>query len=219
MYTHAHFDHCFGTTAFLPCGVWAHKGCLTELRARSAGSRSRRAEWYRGQGRPDIAEALACTTIELPNRLVTSETELDLGGRRVVLSHVSAHTDHDLLVHVPDASVVFAGDVVENAQGGFSAESFGADSQLAKWPAALAAIEALDAHLIVPGHGDPVSRAFVAEQRRKLTQLIALHNRVHAGELSEKDALARSPYTGDVTLAAFTVHSVAGDAITGSAHG
>src|SRR5690606_27184074 len=48
--THGHFDHCFGTSAFLPAPVWAHRDCPDFL-ARTA-ERQRR-EWvhhYRQRG-------------------------------------------------------------------------------------------------------------------------------------------------------------------------
>jgi glyoxylase-like metal-dependent hydrolase (beta-lactamase superfamily II) len=203
VYTHAHFDHCFGTTAFLPSAVWAHDGCRTELVTSGAGARKRWAAWYRAQGKPTIADALDRTNIELPDRLFTAAAELDLGDRKVALVHPGkAHTDHDVLVHVPDAGIVFAGDVVENAPSGFSADSFGDDNDLAGWPSALDAILALAAPTIVPGHGAPVGRDFVAGQRGKLTELVSLHTAVHAGTLPEEDAVTRSPYPADVTLAA-----------------
>jgi glyoxylase-like metal-dependent hydrolase (beta-lactamase superfamily II) len=206
VYTHAHFDHCFGTTAFLPCDIWAHEDCRTELLTHAIQVRKGRADWYRTLGNPGGAEDIERTTIEPPDRLLSREAVLDLGNRRVVLIHPGkAHTDHDVLVHIPGAGVVFAGDVIENGPAGFTAESFGIDSHLATWPAALSAIEALDARVVVPGHGEPVSPAFVVEQRNKLAELIALCAGVRSGEFSERDGVARSPYPEDVTRAAFGV--------------
>jgi glyoxylase-like metal-dependent hydrolase (beta-lactamase superfamily II) len=203
VYTHAHFDHCYGTAAFLPCDVWAHEDCHAELTEHGAASRERRAEWYRERGKPEIADALDRTEIHLPDKLFASLAELDLGGRKVVLLHPGkAHTGHDVLVHVPDASIVFAGDVIENAPSGFSADSFGVDNDLAHWPAALDAILALNADTVVPGHGNAVGREFVGDQRQKLAELVEIHIAVKAQELSEAEALARSPYPEDVTLAA-----------------
>lgn len=206
VYTHAHFDHCFGTTPFLPCDVWAHPGCVDELATYGEQARTKRAASYRAEGKPAIAEDLERTTIEQPDRLFTTAAVLDLGGRRVVLRHAGkAHTDHDVLVHVPDAGVVFAGDVVENAPAGFSADSFGVDNHLGSWPGVLAAIEALGVRTVVPGHGEPVDVAFVTAQREKLTALVGLHSQVYADGLSEEDAVARSPYPADVTRAALGV--------------
>jgi glyoxylase-like metal-dependent hydrolase (beta-lactamase superfamily II) len=206
VYTHAHFDHCFGTTPFLPCDVWAHEACVAELTTYGEQARGKRAASYRAEGKTTIADDLDRTTIELPGKVFADETVLDLGGRRVVLRHVGkAHTDHDVLVHVPDAGVVFAGDVVENAPAGFSAESFGVGNDLGSWPGVLAAIEAMGAQTVVPGHGEPVDVAFVTDQREKLTELAELHARVRTKELTEEDAVARSRYPEDVTRAALGV--------------
>jgi glyoxylase-like metal-dependent hydrolase (beta-lactamase superfamily II) len=203
VYTHSHFDHCYGTTAFLPCDVWAHDGCLSELIRYGIATRKERVDWYRELGKPNRANALQRTKIELPDKMFHTSAELDLGRRRVNLVHPGrAHTYHDVLVHVPDAGIVFAGDVVENARGGFSADSFGVDMDLASWPAALDVILSLNAPTIVPGHGDAVDRDFVASHRAKLADLVKLGTDVRTGSLRVAEAVARSPYPPDVTISA-----------------
>lgn len=204
--THAHFDHSFGASAFLPCEVWAHEGCRAALARTGPRDRRHWAERYRAEGRPAIADDLAATEIVLPDRLVADRAELDLGGRRVLLAHAGrAHTDHDLAVHVPGAGVTFAGDLVEHAPGGsFTAESFGPDSTLETWPAALDRLLALGSRVVVPGHGEPVDPTFVAAQRQPLVTLTSLRSQVRNGTLSLQDALARSPFPADVTGAALT---------------
>lgn len=203
VYTHAHFDHCFGTTPFLPCDVWAHEGCTADLAANGETARQQWIASYRAEGKPEIVEALERTTITPPNRVLRDEVDLDLGGRSVRLAHPGpGHTDHDVVVHVPDAGVVFAGDLVEHGPHGWTAESFGPDAHVRRWPAALDAVLALEPRVVVPGHGDPVDAAFVARHRDGLARLPALRDAVAAGELAEDDALARSPYPRDVTLAA-----------------
>ncbi|PXY27464.1 MBL fold metallo-hydrolase [Prauserella muralis] len=206
--THAHFDHSFGTAAFLPCDVWAHPGCRAALADDGPGDRRRWAQRYRAEGKPAIAADLEGTEIVLPGRLVGGHAELALGGRTVVLAHAGpAHTGHDLLVHVPDAGVTFAGDLVEHAPGGsFTTESFGPDSSLATWPAALDDLLALGGRVIVPGHGEPVDAAFVAAQREPLARLAQLRERVEEGGLTREEALARSPFPADVTEAALEPH-------------
>ena len=111
------------------------------------------------------------TTASTPRR------PLDLGGRTVALQHPGrGHTDHDVVVHVPDAAVVFAGDLVE--QG--APPDLG-DAVVAEWPATLDALLALQPAVVVPGHGDPVDPAFVAAQRAELAEVAALHAAVAAG--------------------------------------
>jgi glyoxylase-like metal-dependent hydrolase (beta-lactamase superfamily II) len=203
VYTHAHFDHAWGTEAFLPCEIWAHEGCAAEL---SADPDARRATWeahYRKEGKPEIADAISRTAITGPGHTFTGRVELGLGGRTAVLLHPGpAHTGHDVVVHIPDAAVVFAGDVVENAEAGFSEFSFSSETDLTAWPDAFDVILALEPRVVVPGHGDPVDAEFVRYHRDGLHELISLKAGVGRGETTEVAAVAASRYPGDVTLAA-----------------
>jgi glyoxylase-like metal-dependent hydrolase (beta-lactamase superfamily II) len=202
-YTHAHFDHTWGTEPFLPCEIWAHQDCAAEL---AGDVESARAAWmahYRKEGKPAIAEAISRTIIKAPDHTFTGRVELDLSGRTAVLLHPGrAHTGHDVVVHVPDAAVVFAGDVVENAESGFTTGSFSDETDLTAWPDALDAILALEPRVIVPGHGEPVDADFVRYHRDGLHELITLKAGLGRGETTEVAAVAASRYPGDVTLAA-----------------
>ncbi|MEV6911770.1 MBL fold metallo-hydrolase [Amycolatopsis sp. NPDC051071] len=203
VYTHAHFDHAFGTTAFLPCDVWAHEGCPAELTTYGEGARHKWIEHYLGENRPEMAKALERTEITVPDKLVKETAEIDLGGRTVVLRFLGrAHTDHDLFVHVPDAGIIFAGDAVENAEAGFSAYSFNDGSSLAEWPGVMDAILALEPKIVVAGHGDPVDAAFIEKHRDGLRELVSLKTRIAAGDLTTDEAVAKSSYPDDVTKAA-----------------
>jgi glyoxylase-like metal-dependent hydrolase (beta-lactamase superfamily II) len=202
-YTHAHFDHAWGTERFTPCDVWAHEGCRTELTEHAEGARAQWMARYREEGKPAIADAIARTTFVPPGKLFTDRVNLDLGGRTAVLLHPGrAHTGHDVVVHVPDADVVFAGDVVEHAEHGFSAFSFSAESDLTAWPATLDRILALAPRIVVPGHGEPVGADFVRHHRDGLHELITLKAAVGRGETTEAAAVAASRYPADVTAAA-----------------
>lgn len=61
---------------------------------------------------------------------------------------------------------------------------------------------AIDADVIVPGHGDPVDEEFVAAQRDELLTVARLCRSVWAGEFSADEAIARSPYPEDFTRTA-----------------
>ncbi|MEU3272037.1 MBL fold metallo-hydrolase [Saccharomonospora sp. NPDC006951] len=204
--THAHFDHAFGTEAFLPCDVWACEHCATELAAEGTAARDTWALRYRQRGEPDTADRIAATRIVPPTRIVRDEAVLDLGGRTVRLFHPGpAHSRGDLVADVPAAGVVFAGDLVEHAPGGsFTAESFGGDTTLENWSHALAALGELGERIVVPGHGEPVDQRFVTAQQRLLTELATLRGALRSGELSNDEVLARSPLPADITQAAMT---------------
>jgi glyoxylase-like metal-dependent hydrolase (beta-lactamase superfamily II) len=161
--THAHFDHCFGTAAFAPAPVYAHPRCRAAIQATAPAQRTEWSAYYLERGDPATAAALAATEPPLPDR--TAPAVLDLGGRAVALHHLGrGHTDHDVVAHVPDTAIVFAGDLVE--QG--APPSVGPDSDLAAWPGTLDALLALAPRLVVPGHGEPVDAAFVTVQRGEL---------------------------------------------------
>lgn len=168
--THAHFDHHFGTAAFLPAPVWAHERCVAALRAGAEADRRTWQRRYVEQGRPELAERLGTARLVLPTEPFTDRVVLDLGGRAVALLHPGlGHTDHDVVAHVPDAAVVFAGDLVE--QG--APPSIGPDTVLDHWPSTLDAVLALDPRIVVPGHGEPVTPAFVRAQRDELSRRAA----------------------------------------------
>jgi glyoxylase-like metal-dependent hydrolase (beta-lactamase superfamily II) len=87
-----------------------------------------------------------------PTREFGGELTLDVGGREVRLIEVGpAHTPGDLIVHVPDAGIVFAADVlfVDVVPVMWAGPASG-------WIAALERILELDPAVVVPGHG-PVS--------------------------------------------------------------
>lgn len=202
--THAHFDHSFGSMAFQPCPVWAHVGCRTELATNGERTREQWVQRYRTEGRPETADAIAASPIALPDNVVMCDTELDLGGRTVVLRPLGpAHTGHDLAVEVPDAAVVFTGDVVENGpRGSFTIESFGPDTVLNGWPAALDMITEFRPRTVVPGHGDPAGPDLVARQRAELAAILELAAALERGEYTMTDVLSRSPLPAEETRAA-----------------
>jgi glyoxylase-like metal-dependent hydrolase (beta-lactamase superfamily II) len=137
-------------------------------------------------------------THALPDRLVTDRAELTGGGRRVVLASFGpGHTDGDLVAHVPDAGVVFAGDLVE--QGAPAAFE---DSHPRLWPTAVDGILGLAPTVVSPGHGEPVDVDFVTAQRAEPALISELSSDVVAGSRSRREALVRSPYPDEVLGAA-----------------
>lgn len=213
--THSHFDHSFGATAFLPADVWAHQLCRADLITNGAAQQTRWAEHYRDENKPDIADAITATEVHLPNQLVTKRAELDVGDRLVVLQHFGpAHSDNDLIVHVTDADVVFAGDIVEQGAEPY----FGPDANPFGWPSALDGLLGSEAQTIVPGHGDPVDQKFVLAQRTDLAALAELCRSVVAKKLTADEAVAQSPLAEQTTRDALTAAEIVterGDALPG----
>ena len=73
-----------------------------------------------------------------------------LGRRRVDLRFLGrAHTAGDIVAFVPDANVMFTGDIVE-----YHSACYCGDAHFADWPATLEAIRSFAPDAIAPGRGD-----------------------------------------------------------------
>lgn len=73
-----------------------------------------------------------------------------LGNRRVDLMHVGrAHTAGDIVAYVPDANVMFTGDIVE-----YRSACYCGDGHFGDWPRTLNAIRPYQLDAIAPGRGD-----------------------------------------------------------------
>ena len=165
--THWHFDHTFGNDAFRSAygrvPIHAHETARDELAAWGEEVRQRAADNPDDPHRDEVME----TTIVLPDETFSSARVLDLGDRAVELVHPGrGHTGGDLVVRVPDVDVVLAGDLVEES----SPPYFNDDSWPMEWPLSLDIVLGLTTSrtVVVPGHGAPVDRDYVEEQRNTL---------------------------------------------------
>ncbi len=146
--THYHADHIYGLQVFKQAGatILAHEGAREYLfsdtaRLRLQASRDELAPWI------DARTQLVPAT-----RWIQAREELTVGDTRLVLQPVgAAHTPEDLVVHVPRARLLYAGDLVFRSRIPFVGQ---ADS--GNWIRSLDKLLAFDAQVIVPGHG-PVS--------------------------------------------------------------
>lgn len=164
--THWHFDHSFGNAAFREADpgvpVHAHEEAARNLAGWGPGVVARAA----AEDGERAAEVRA-TTLVVPDRTFSSASVLDLGDRILELVHPGrGHTGGDLVVRIPDADVVLAGDLVEES----GPPSFGADAWPLEWPLTLDVVLGLatPGTVVVPGHGTPVDRSFVEEQRNTI---------------------------------------------------
>jgi glyoxylase-like metal-dependent hydrolase (beta-lactamase superfamily II) len=121
--------------------------------------------------------------VVLPDVTFDRELTIRLGGRLVTLMAFGpGNTAGDAVVHVPDVKVVATGDMV------VAPTPFAYDSFIPEWPAAMRRLMALDAAVIVPGHG-PVMRDW--SYARLVTELLesigAQVRTAVAGGLSPED--------------------------------
>ena len=95
-----------------------------------------------------------------PTQTFSDRMTVYLGKRRVDIMHLGrAHTAGDAVVWVPDAEVMFTGDIVE-----YHSACYCGDGHFGDWTDTLANIAAYDPASIAPGRGDAlVGRDMVAK--------------------------------------------------------
>jgi len=97
----------------------------------------------------------------LPTRTFDDRLRLDVGGRAIELIEVGpAHTQGDVIVHVPDARTVYTGDIL--FIGGTPIVWAG---PLSNWIAACDLMLGMDVDTVVPGHGPVTGRDGIVEVR------------------------------------------------------
>ena len=192
--THWHWDHSFGNSVFRPAAIWGHVRAAERLRREGAAAIRKVSE-----GLPAIAAELAEVVIDPPEHTFEERATIQLGDRVVELSYQGrGHTDGDIAVAVPDANVLFAGDLIENG----SPPSFG-DGYPLDWPATVERLLPLATGAVVPGHGEVGDRAFLEDQLASFRGLAQLARQVHEGSLSIEAGIAASPFGRSMPRDAF----------------
>ncbi|MBW8751758.1 MAG: MBL fold metallo-hydrolase [Propionibacteriales bacterium] len=168
--THVHFDHTFGN------GVFAAEGAELVAHEEAAAALPQHAAEIVAQAAAEADEderyaELVATEVVVPRRTFSSALTVDLGDRIVELVHPGrGHTSGDVVVRVEDADVVLAGDLVEESTARDAVPGFGADCYPMDWPSTMDLVLNLigPGTVVVPGHGAPVRRDFVEDQRAAL---------------------------------------------------
>ena len=145
--SHYHADHIYGLQALKAAGaeIWAQRKAEIYLASDLATSRlaQRRAELY-----PWVDEN---TRIVAPDVWIDGDTDFRLGGLTFRLIYSGgAHSPEDILMLVVEDRVLFAGDLLFAGRVPFVGP---ADSR--GWLAAMDKMIAVNARVVVPGHGPP----------------------------------------------------------------
>jgi glyoxylase-like metal-dependent hydrolase (beta-lactamase superfamily II) len=170
--THADGDHWWGNELLVNADIVSSKAACDEMKhikpvsmillGRILGKllsffgAKKVGHWFQNMILPyDFKEV----TPTFPTRTFEGELVLTVGGRKVNLIQVGpAHTQGDVIVHVPDARTIFCGDIV----------FFGSTPVMWAGPvenlfAALHVILDMDVDIIVPGHGPVTDKSGVRQ--------------------------------------------------------
>ena len=160
--THYHADHTGGDAVLRQAGavIVAHKNVRGWVRANNV-------NLFGDRITPELKARIE--SLPLPDVTTDKDLAIWLGARKVVVRTVLGHTGGDLTVAVPDAHVLFTGDMLwrkvpPNLIDGSVKEWLASD-------AAFAAIPDAAQTTYVPGHGDLASVADVRDFRAYLIDL------------------------------------------------
>ena len=187
-----HGDHTAGNSAFPPDAAFlAHPTSHAVLEA-SANNPNRRA------GAPPVV---------VPTELVGERTVLHIGGTEVHLLFLGrAHTGGDLMVYLPEESVLFMSEAYLNRI--FPAMRSAYPSE---WVAMIERAQAMDVDVYVPGHGFVDSPQVLGEEletyRQALLTVIAEARRLHSAGVGVEEAGEQAQF-GD--LESWTIRSSQG---------
>ena len=168
--THFHPEHAFGAQAFAGEATYVvNRAQAADLADRGPGY----LEMFRGLG-TSVARQLDGVELVTPDVVYDDAYELDLGGRVVRLRATGrAHSKGDQVVTVPDAGVLFTGDLVEAGQ--FSIfpwfPPYDVDVSGLRWIEVMRRLVATGPDVVVPGHGDICGAQVLADVRDYLELL------------------------------------------------
>ena len=185
--SHGHYDHAFGLSAYTDLPTIGHES-LADDRSRAAVAEEA------------VRDGIDPAAAELPRTLISIADVVDLGGSRVAeIVHLGVgHTRGDLVVSVTDAGaenfpgVIFAGDLIETA----AAPWFGPESSPDQWSWTVDRLHGLgtETTVYVPGHGDPIGRDAVLEQRNAIDGVRMEIERLAGSGVAQGDALAQGDW-------------------------
>jgi glyoxylase-like metal-dependent hydrolase (beta-lactamase superfamily II) len=144
--SHYHAVRVLGAAAYKAQGVVASQETYRLIEERG------QQDWDSEFGRfPRLfQDAKSIPGLTWPTLAFEGEMSIYLGKREVRLMQLGAgHTSGDIVAWVPDAEVMFTGDLIE-----FHSACYCGDAYLREWPITLNEIRAFNPKAIVPGRGD-----------------------------------------------------------------
>ena len=164
VYSHADWDHCWGTEGLKADIIIGHAACAERFR--------------NGEVSNDLAEKQAqessqwaAVKVIPPTLSFTQSMSIDLGGVWVELHHLPGHTEDCLVAWISQWGVLLAGDTVETPLPYLNANSV---QMLPQWIALLDSWHANpQVQTVIPAHGEIGDRAVIGQTLNYLRDLQA----------------------------------------------
>jgi alkyl sulfatase BDS1-like metallo-beta-lactamase superfamily hydrolase len=161
VFTHGHIDHCFGVHLYEAEAAergWAPPRVVAHEAIRDRFARYVETAGYNGiinQRQFRTREPFWPTEYRYPDETYRERLDLDVGGEPFELHHARGETDDHTWVFVPERRVLCTGDLFI-----WASPNCGNPQKVQRyaieWARALDAMAALDAEVLLPGHGLPV---------------------------------------------------------------
>jgi cyclase len=116
----------------------------------------------------------------------TGDLTLALGNHTFELLHTPGHTPGQIAVHVPEERVVFTGDTIFS-----ECQTWLMGSNVTQWLTALDRVGRLDVDWVVPGHGEVVTKRYLARQRANLLEWVQAVSDAVAQGWSRQETIER----------------------------
>ncbi|MGV8073018.1 MAG: MBL fold metallo-hydrolase [Syntrophobacteraceae bacterium] len=160
--THHHLDHVFGNAEFVKLGAVV----IAQENAKQSMATTAEATLKDAARYGLTPEDLKGTIIAYPMLSYGNHMTIDLGGGLVELRHARhSHTTGDTLVYLPDKKVLFAGDILFTNYHPALAEG-----NIEEWCKELDELHAVNAEVIIPGHGPLSGKKDLDEMKQYLLQ-------------------------------------------------
>jgi cyclase len=184
--TEPHADHTIGNAYFPEAEVvgqvglkevfheFLYKVADRETRIERAKQRDPDSVWL--MEHPDYPPHAPTITFE-------HELTLEVGNHVFHCLHTPGHTDQQTSIYVPQEGIIFPGDNIF-----CRCKSYIQDGDPWQWLQALKDLAKFDVETIVPGHGEPCGKDYIAEQAQIIENWIGLVERSYDRGMTEDEA-------------------------------
>lgn len=175
VYSHADWDHVWGTSGLSPTEIIAHEQCAK--RFANLDDVNKTLIDYRRKYESELSQIILLA----PQKTFDSNMTLDLGGLTVELRHCPGHTKDSILAIVPERELLLGADCIESPLPILNEES----DNLLHWIQILTELEQ-DTRITtcVPSHGKIGGKELISENISYLKSLL-LNDSISPGDLDD----------------------------------